>query len=161
MAPFHTPLFLMLCLRILLARPAERLISTVITGLSNGQSYTYYVNCVSTLNNTSSNYTVSFSVAQASNGGGGGGGGGGPPTVTKALTVVKTGTGDATISSNLFGIYCGTLGVNGFTAGSSVILSATPLTGSYIASWTGCSSSLKMVLVLLIFPVRLQLRCLF
>lgn len=50
--------------------------STTIIGLSDGNSYTYYVRCQDSSGNANTtDYAISFSIASASSGGGGGGGG--------------------------------------------------------------------------------------
>lgn len=52
--------------------------STVITGLSDANTYTYYVRCQSSFNVAmTGDYSISFSIASPSSVGGGGGGGGG------------------------------------------------------------------------------------
>lgn len=49
--------------------------SDIITGLSNGQSYNYYVRCVDGSSNANTDdYTISFSIASPVSSGGGGGG---------------------------------------------------------------------------------------
>jgi hypothetical protein len=56
-----------------------------------------------------------------------------------SLSVSKdsTGTGTGTITSSPAGIHCGTQCTGSFDAGSTVILTATPDTGSVITSWGG------------------------
>ena len=50
--------------------------SQTITGLTNGNSYTYYIRCQDDSDNSNADdYTISFSVSSPSTGGGGGGGG--------------------------------------------------------------------------------------
>ena len=51
--------------------------STSITGLSSGNSYSYYVRCQDTLGNTdSADYLITFNISSGGGGGGGGGSGG-------------------------------------------------------------------------------------
>lgn len=52
--------------------------STVVTGLSDGNTYTYYVRCASSFGvPMTGDYSISFAIASPSSGGGGGVGGGG------------------------------------------------------------------------------------
>jgi hypothetical protein len=71
--------------------------STLVTGLSNGTSYTYYVRCIDTSNNpNTSDYPISFSISSPASSGGGGGsyssGGGSAyiPPVPIATTTATT-----------------------------------------------------------------------
>jgi hypothetical protein len=64
----------------------------VLTNLTNGTNYTYYVRCSDIGNNSNTtDYTISFSIAAISWGGGGGGGGGGgwtyvaPPIISTKI----------------------------------------------------------------------------
>ncbi|HEV3513219.1 MAG TPA: hypothetical protein VGS05_16035 [Candidatus Sulfotelmatobacter sp.] len=62
-------------------------------------------------------------------------------TVTFNLSVNVTGGANGTIVSAPGGINCGTACAASFPAGSSVTLTATPLTGHSFGSWGGCTSS--------------------
>ncbi|MBZ4193557.1 MAG: right-handed parallel beta-helix repeat-containing protein [Candidatus Contendobacter sp.] len=53
------------------------------------------------------------------------------------LTITKPGTGTGTVISNPAGINCGITCAAGFTSGQSVILTATPTSGSTFAGWSG------------------------
>jgi len=65
-----------------------------------------------------------------------------PPTVNFALTVSKSGSGAGTVSSQPAGIDCGATCTANFASGSSVTLTAAPLSGSSFTSWSGaCSGS--------------------
>ena len=57
-----------------------------------------------------------------------------------SLTIAKTGGGAGSVSSNPSRISCGAICSASFTGGQSVILSATPDSGSSFAGWTGCDS---------------------
>ena len=62
--------------------------STLVTGLTNGNSYTYYIRCQDDSNNSNAdNYEISFSVASPAppNGGGGGGGSYTPPSSISSI----------------------------------------------------------------------------
>jgi len=56
---------------------------------------------------------------------------------TFALTVVKTGSGAGTVSSNVVGIDCGTTCSFNFNSGTVVTLSAVATNGSVFAGWSG------------------------
>jgi uncharacterized repeat protein (TIGR02543 family) len=56
------------------------------------------------------------------------------------LTITKLGTGTGTVISNPAGINCGITCAAGFTSGQSVILTATPTSGSTFAGWSGACS---------------------
>ncbi len=86
-------------------------------------------------------YTVDIVAAAPANSGGGGGG-----TAYYNLTVTKNGDGSGSITAN--GSVCN--GSCGFPAGSTVTLTATPLSGSSFAGWTGsCSGSASTCSVVL------------
>jgi hypothetical protein len=59
---------------------------------------------------------------------------------TYPMTVNKTGKGLGLVLSDLIGIDCGGDCSEGYAAGSTVILSATPWTGSQFAGWSGACS---------------------
>ena len=63
------------------------------------------------------------------------------PTM-RTLTVVKSGGGSGTVTSNPAGINCGSDCSASFTNGTSVTLTATPASGSTFAGWEGegCSA---------------------
>jgi hypothetical protein len=67
--------------------------------------------------------------------------GGGSPTVT--LSVARAGTGTGTVTSAPAGINCGGTCSAGFTAGTTVTLTAAAATGSTFAGWSGggCSGT--------------------
>jgi subtilisin-like proprotein convertase family protein len=56
------------------------------------------------------------------------------------LFVGKSGSGSGTVTSAPAGIDCGGSCVSSFEAGGSVVLTATPSSGSQFASWQGCDS---------------------
>jgi streptogramin lyase len=56
------------------------------------------------------------------------------------LFVGKSGAGSGTVTSAPAGIDCGGSCVSSFEAGTSVVLTATPSSGSQFASWDGCDS---------------------
>lgn len=55
------------------------------------------------------------------------------------LTIVKSGTGSGTITSSPEGINCGSTCDSSFTSGTIITLTATPITGSVFAGWSGDS----------------------
>jgi hypothetical protein len=59
------------------------------------------------------------------------------------LTIVKSGTGNGTITSDPLGINCGPTCVQGFTSGTAVSLYVNPVAGSVLSSWSGggCSGN--------------------
>jgi len=57
------------------------------------------------------------------------------------LTVIKTGSGAGTVSSDVGGIDCGVTCSAIYDAGTSVTLSATPAAGSRFAGWSGAGCS--------------------
>jgi hypothetical protein len=58
-----------------------------------------------------------------------------------SLAISKTGTGTGTVSANSGTItWNGSAGTASFAKGTSVVLTATPDSGSSLASWTGCDS---------------------
>jgi len=57
------------------------------------------------------------------------------PTQKPKLTVVKAGTGTGTVTGT--GINCGSDCTESYTSGTSVTLTAAPLSGSTFASWSG------------------------
>jgi hypothetical protein len=57
---------------------------------------------------------------------------------TPTLTVARSGNGSGSVSSAPAGITCGADCDQTYTYGTSVTLTATPSTGSYVSSWTGC-----------------------
>ena len=62
---------------------------------------------------------------------------------TEILTVTKAFDGTGTVTSNPAGISCGTACSAGYNFGTSVTLTATPASGSTLASWSGggCSGT--------------------
>ena len=58
------------------------------------------------------------------------------------LTVTKTGGSTGTVMNSLAGTICGT-DCEEYSPGTSVILTAVPDAGSYLASWTGCDTVLN------------------
>ncbi|TXI10250.1 MAG: DUF2341 domain-containing protein [Polynucleobacter sp.] len=75
--------------------------SDTITGLSNGQSYNYYVRCIDGSSNANTDdYTISFSIASPVSSGGGGGGGGFSAPYPTAPAGGFTATRDITNSQN-------------------------------------------------------------
>jgi hypothetical protein len=61
-----------------------------------------------------------------------------PPGMV-ALTVAKMGGGSGSVSSNPFGIACGSTCVGNFLSGSQVTFIAAPDAGSVFAGWSGCT----------------------
>src|SRR4051812_18897816 len=60
----------------------------------------------------------------------------------EALTVVRTGTGSGSVTSNPDGIDCGTTCLHRFDADTQVALTAAPVPGSSFAGWSGdCSGT--------------------
>jgi hypothetical protein len=57
------------------------------------------------------------------------------------LTVTKSGSGSGTVSSTPAGISCGPTCLSNFGNGSTVVLGATPSTGSFFAGWSGAGCS--------------------
>ncbi len=57
------------------------------------------------------------------------------------LSVSKSGTGTAAITSSPTGISCGSTCSAAFTSGTSVTLTAAPDSGYTVSSWSGCDSS--------------------
>ncbi len=62
----------------------------------------------------------------------------------KNLTVMKSGTGTGTVTSDPTGINCGTKCMAPF-GGGTVTLTATPAVGSSFVSWSGCTSVSKNI----------------
>ena len=63
---------------------------------------------------------------------------GGPvPPTTYGLAVTKNGNGGGTVSSTPTGINCGSICTANYNSGTSVTLTATPVTGSTFVSWGG------------------------
>lgn len=89
-----------------------------------------------TLKATSGNIThrVSFNLNVQASGSGGGSGGG---SQTATLTVIKAGTGSGAVVSNPPGINCGNTCSAQFNTNTSVVLIATPDSGSTFAGWAG------------------------
>jgi hypothetical protein len=56
---------------------------------------------------------------------------------TYALSVTRTGAGNGTVTSTPSGINCGTTCAASYTSGTAVTLTATPLSGSTFAGWSG------------------------
>ncbi len=56
-----------------------------------------------------------------------------------AITVTKAGTGSGTVASTPAGIDCGSTCSATFSTGSAITLTATPLSGSTFAGWSGAS----------------------
>ncbi len=92
------------------------------TGGGCGSSQT----CVVTLN-ASEKVTATFNTLQSGT----------------VLSVIRSGTGSGTVTSNPAGINCGTTCSASFAAGTQVTLTATAGTNSYFAGWSGggCSGS--------------------
>jgi hypothetical protein len=63
----------------------------------------------------------------------------GTPT-TYPLTVIKTGTGTGTVTSNPAGINCGTDCSESYNSGTVVTLTANPASGSTFTGWSGACS---------------------
>ena len=53
------------------------------------------------------------------------------------LTVIRSGTGTGMVVSDVAGISCGAACAHDFTAGTTVVLTASPATGSTFAGWSG------------------------
>lgn len=87
-------------------------------------------------------YATTHSGPSSSGGssGSGGGGGGSYTLATNILAVSSNGSGYGTIVSNPAGILCGYSCAYPFIQKSLVTLSASPQAGSFLKSWTGCSS---------------------
>jgi secreted trypsin-like serine protease len=64
-----------------------------------------------------------------------------PTPVTRTLTVVPSGGGSGTVTSEPTGINCGSDCSEGFPHGTEVTLTATPASGSTFAGWEGCPDS--------------------
>jgi len=60
--------------------------------------------------------------------------------IQKTLTVTKTGTGSGTVISSPTGINCGTDCSHDYNQGTSVTLTATPVSGSTFTGWSGSCS---------------------
>lgn len=58
-----------------------------------------------------------------------------------SLSVSKTGTGIGAVTSSPAGINCGTSCSANFSSASNVRLTATPVSGSNFANWSGCTST--------------------
>ncbi|HTJ41569.1 MAG TPA: choice-of-anchor D domain-containing protein [Kofleriaceae bacterium] len=61
--------------------------------------------------------------------------------IPETLTITKSGTGGGTVSSSPAGISCGATCSASFDHGTSVTLSATPVTGSSFTGWSGAGCS--------------------
>ena len=86
----------------------------------------------------SGNCTVTMDAARTVTASFGGGGGG----ETFLLTVTRAGTGRGIVSSNPSGIKCGLDCSESYAAGTVVVLTATPRSGSTFAGWSGaCTGS--------------------
>ena len=59
---------------------------------------------------------------------------------TNTLTVNKTGNGSGTVTSDDGRITCGTTCSASYTSGSTVVLTATPASGSIFTGWSGCDA---------------------
>ncbi|MEI6206916.1 MAG: DUF1566 domain-containing protein [Desulfuromonadales bacterium] len=66
--------------------------------------------------------------------------GGQLPPGSLTLTTAKTGVGSGTIASSPAGISCGATCSASFTSGTTVILTATPASGSIFSGWSGACS---------------------
>lgn len=62
-------------------------------------------------------------------------------TTTVDLTVTRSGAGTGTVTSNPAGINCGTTCTSPFGLNGTVILTATPATGSTFGGWTGACTN--------------------
>ena len=60
---------------------------------------------------------------------------------TYTLTITPSGTGSGTVTSNTGGINCGATCSASYTSGTSVILTATPTSGSTFAGWSGACAN--------------------
>lgn len=61
--------------------------------------------------------------------------------VPQPLTVSRAGNGSGRLASNPAGIVCGSTCASSFTYGATVILTATPATGSRFVGWSGACTS--------------------
>lgn len=102
-------------------------VSTSLTGLSPNTPYFWryrFVTDAGTFNSPTQTFTTSAA-----------------PTF--ALTVSRNGTGSGTVTSNPTGINCGATCSANFAQGTTVTLTATPVSGSVFAGWSGggCSGT--------------------
>lgn len=102
-------------------------VSTNLTGLTPNTTYFWryrFVTDAGTFNSATQTFTTSAA-----------------PTF--ALTVNKTGTGSGTVTSSPAGINCGATCSASFAQGTAVTLTATPVSGSVFAGWSGggCSGT--------------------
>ena len=63
-----------------------------------------------------------------------------PPTVPVALAVARAGTGDGSVTSDPAGIDCGGSCEKSFEAGATIVLRASPDSGSRFMAWKGACS---------------------
>lgn len=67
-------------------------------------------------------------------------------TATYVLGVTKAGTGNGSVASSPVGISCGTTCSASYLSGTTVTLTATPITGSVFAGWSGaCTGTASCV----------------
>jgi len=102
-------------------------VSTSLTGLSPNTTYFWryrFVTDAGTFNSPTQTFTTSAAP-------------------TSALTVSRNGTGSGTVTSNPTGINCGATCSASFAQGTTVTLTATPVSGSVFAGWNGggCSGT--------------------
>ena len=70
-------------------------------------------------------------------------------SIPQSLTVSRAGNGSGRVASNPAGIVCGSTCASSFTYGATVILTATPVTGSRFVGWSGaCTGTYTCVLTL-------------
>ena len=102
--------------------------SSTISGLSNGQSYSYYIRCQDSSSNANSDdYTISFSVASPASGGGGGCVGCWvPPTVPTGGFKIAINQNASTTSNRIVAL--------NFNAGTNIKKMAISMTGDFADS---------------------------
>ena len=85
--------------------------------------------------------TATFGKEPGGTGSGGtGSGGAGGSGSTFTLTLTKGGTGTGSVSSSPIGIDCGSVCTKTFTAGTSLLLTASPTGGAQFQGWSGACS---------------------